>query len=409
MPTEHARNNRSTATAPLVSGGFKRVSRKRPCRVCNRGYFCGYASDERTSICMWVSDGPTYRGPSRNGGNIHVHTDIPVTPAIQRSPQPETPSIPLAPLEIRDAVFQELIRISPATNYRAELISGPHGLLARGLSGRQIRNYGALPPTSKERATLAAALRSFVLKSFPTYSKLYSGAGVVGIPGFWQELSGIVHVWKRIDYNMPILVIPYKDPEGLIQACQIRLHAEDIPDDGKKYRWLASPLERLGTSSGTPIHFTFKPKDLPPGGGIIYTEGGLKADAFVRFERAAHLIATSGVSCSHAEMIEAGRPYNASIGFDADHKTNPAVCRQLARLIASRVRDAEKHQLSTTTDILVWQGPKGRPDDVPKGIDEAAKKNIRLSAISISEWKATLTGKPLNEVTQYWSEIGFTP
>ena len=63
-----------------------------------------------TSICMRVSAGA--RGPCRNGGNIHVHTEIPII----TFPPPITishhESIPLAPLEIRDAVFQELIRMS---------------------------------------------------------------------------------------------------------------------------------------------------------------------------------------------------------------------------------------------------------------------------------------------------------
>jgi hypothetical protein len=348
------------------------------------------------------------RGTSRNGGNIHIHTDIPVT-APQQSRQSTTSSIPLAPLKIRDAAFQELVRLSPASNYYSQLVSGPGGLLSRGLSGQQIGNYGALPPTQKERASLAAALRSFVLDNFSPYVKLYPRAGVIGIPGFWQEPSGMVHIWKPRDYQMPILVIPYKDAEGLIQACQIRLHAEDIPPDGKKYRWLASPQERHGTSSGTPIHFTFRPRDLPAGRKIIYTEGALKAETLVRFEKKAHVIATTGVSCSHSEMIAAGRPYNASIGFDSDHRINPAVCRQLARLIAHRVEDAAQHQLSTTTRIIVWKGPKGHPNNVPKGIDEAVQKNIELTTLSVSEWFATLKDKPLDEVTRFWEEIGFTP
>jgi hypothetical protein len=37
-------------------------------------------------------------------------------------------SIPLASLEIRDAVFRELIKLSPASNYRDELVTGPSGL-----------------------------------------------------------------------------------------------------------------------------------------------------------------------------------------------------------------------------------------------------------------------------------------
>src|SRR5258708_12774424 len=67
-------------------------------------------------------------------------------------------SIPLAPLEIRDAVFQELIRISPASNYMEELVTGPGGLLSRRLLEDHLTRYGALPRTKQERATLAVIL-----------------------------------------------------------------------------------------------------------------------------------------------------------------------------------------------------------------------------------------------------------
>ena len=70
------------------------------------------------------------RGLSRNGGNIPVHPEIPfitIRPRIQR---PMSQSIPLASLEIRDAVFRELIKLSPASNYREELVTGPSGLLS---------------------------------------------------------------------------------------------------------------------------------------------------------------------------------------------------------------------------------------------------------------------------------------
>lgn len=400
-----ARKIPNTITPP-VSGGFQRVSPTRPCRICRKPTWCGYSTDQRTSICMRVSAGS--RGTSTNGGNIHVHTEIAPTLVIQQPPRPSPPSIPLAPIEVRDAVFRELIRISPASNYYSELVSGPGGLLSRGLLARQISHFGALPPTQKDRADLAAVLRSFVFSNFTDYARLYSRAGVVGIPGFWQETSGIVHIWKPRSYHMPILVIPYQDSEGSIQACQIRLHSQDVPEDGKRYRWLASPQERYGTSSGTPIHFTFRPKHFPPGGTVLFTEGALKAETFVRFKPEARVIATTGVSCSHSEMVLAGRPYNALIGFDSDHRTNPAVCRQLARLIAHRCQDSLQHQLTTTTRIVIWEGPQG-PATAPKGIDEAVQNNLRLSAISISKWYASLRDRPRDAVTQYWSEIGFNP
>lgn len=381
--------------APLISGGFKRVSKRRPCRICGKPTYCGFSTDERVSICMRVSTGS--RGPSRNGGNIHVHYNIPFTGSRQEVAT-NPASIPLAPLEIRDAVFRELMRLSPAFNYREELLTGPGGLLSRGLLEEHAFNYGALPPTKRQRATLANVLRCFVQKHFPDYTKLYSG-GVIGIPGFWQEASGLVHLWKLRDYLMPILVIPYKNKNGLIQACQIRLHANDLSAGEKRYRWLSSPLERRGISSGTPIHFAFAPQRLSGGETVVITEGALKADTLVRFRPKARVIATSGVSCSHNEIVEAARRYNALIAFDADHRINPAVCRQLARLIVQRHRDSTKHGLSVSTKILFWNGPNG--------IDDAVRANMKLSALTVSKWYDTLENEPLEEVNRFWKEAGF--
>lgn len=383
----------------MISVGFERVSKRRPCRICGKPTYCGFSRDEGTSICMRISAGS--RGLSRNGGNIHVHPEIPfitIRPRIQR---PISESIPLASLEIRDAVFRELIRISPASNYRQELVACPGGLLSRGLLEEHTTSYGALPRTKRERATLAGILNDYVSARYPAYAQSHSRAGVLGIPGFWQEVSGAVHIWKPCNYLMPLLVIPYKDASGLIQACQIRLRANDISADEKRYCWLSSPQERHGTSSGTPIHFTFVKQKLPPGETVLITEGALKADTVVRFRPNARVIATSGVTCSHSELVKAARPYTALIAFDADYRTNPAVCRQLARLIAHRLNDSSEQQLRSTTNVLCWNGPKG--------IDDAVRANVKLRSLTISEWYATLRNEPLDEVNRFWSEIGFKP
>src|ERR1051326_1186272 len=160
----------------MISVGFERVSKRRPCRICGKPTYCGFSRDEGTSICMRISAGS--RGLSRNGGNIHVHPEIPfitIRPRIQR---PISESIPLAFLEIRDAVFRELIRISPASHYIEELVASPGGLLSRGLLEDNATSYGALPRTKKQRAALAAILNDDVRTRFPEYAKAHSGAGV---------------------------------------------------------------------------------------------------------------------------------------------------------------------------------------------------------------------------------------
>ena len=110
------------------------------------------------------------------------------------------------------------------------------------------------------------------------------------------------------------------------------------------------------------------------------------------------VIATSGVSCSHSEIVEAARPYNALIAFDADHRINPAVCRQLARLIVQRHKDSREQGLSVSTKILFWNGPKG--------IDDAVRTKMKLSALTVSEWYNTLEYEPLEEVNRFWKEEG---
>ena len=133
---------------------------------------------------------------------------------------------------------------------------------------------------------------------------------------------------------------------------------------------------------------------------MLITEGALKADTEVRFRPHARVIATSGVP-AHSELVKAARPYTALIAFDADYRTNPAVCRQLARLIVQRVNDSREQQLRSTTNVLCWNGPKG--------IDDAVRANVRLRSLTISEWHATLRNEPLDEVNRFWREIGFKP
>jgi hypothetical protein len=348
---------------------------------------------------MRISNGS--KGTSRNGGNIFHHKSLFLVANPRTNRKQAPPPIEIAPIEIRNAVYEELIRRSPAVKYYSQLIDGPNGLLSRGLRESDGHNYCALPRTQKERASLALTLNRFVTVRFPDYALRNSHAGVMGVPGFWQDESGIVQLWKLRDYNMPLLVIPYRDDQGRIQACQLRLHRNDLRTGEKKYRWLACPHPFRGASSGTPIHFSFKPADLPPGKTIIITEGALKADTIVSLKPRARVIATSGVNCSHPEILDAVRDYNVLIAFDADHKTNPAVARQLARLIAAREQDVAARHLRTTTRIVTW--PRY------KGIDDAVVAGASLETMTIREWISTLEGRPLMEVWAAWNLVKYSP
>jgi len=150
---------------------------------------------------------------SRNGGNIHVHPEIPF---ITTGPKIKNASFSPAPLEIRDAVFREFIRLSPASNYMRNLSLNQDGCCHEGSRTTQPATAHCLEQNGSVQRLLY--LKWLCERPLPRIRQISSGADVVGIPGFWQKLSGVVHIWKPRNYLMPLLVIPYKD-DGLIQAC----------------------------------------------------------------------------------------------------------------------------------------------------------------------------------------------
>jgi len=65
--------------------------------------------------------------------------------------------------------------------------------------------------THKERASLAQTLNKFLKVRFPKYAVRSTHAAIIGIPGFWQDETGNVQLFNPRDYNIPLLVIPYRD------------------------------------------------------------------------------------------------------------------------------------------------------------------------------------------------------
>jgi hypothetical protein len=384
----------------LISSGFARVNRRRPCAVCGKPDWCVYTRDEQVSICMRVSAGAA-RMNSR-GGFIHIlHDRSSATTFDKQQPLSEIkPSINLAPLEVRHAVYSELIRLSPASNYDHELVSGPRGLLSRGFLQKEIVKFGALPPELSERDKLSYKLSKFVSNNFSPLAESQHYVPLIGIPGFWQEPSGRVRLWKKVNYEHPFLIIPYRDNEGRIQACQLRAAGEDTYKK-KRYCWLSSASESQGVGTCDPLHFTFIEMNCPSGSPRLITEGALKAEAFVSLRPRNFVVATSGVGNSRSKLIAATRGHDTLIGFDIDHRSNPSVCGQLAALIAERARDAEIYRIATaTTQIIIWE-------DAAKGIDDAALAGIHLSTINVAGWYGTLEGDSLERVTDVWGRLEF--
>ena len=384
----------------LISSGFARVNRRRPCAVCGKPDWCVYTRDEQVSICMRVSAGAVRM--NRQGGFIHLHSDCsPVTGLDAQQPADDIkPSIHLARLEVRDAVYSELIRLSPASNYDRELVSSPGGLLSRGFLRKEVAKFGALPPEMSERDNLSHKLHRFVRKHSPSLAPQRGDVSLIGIPGFWQEPDGRVRLWKKVNYDHPFLIIPYRDAEGRIQACQLRASSEDA-EKKKRYCWLSSAGKPQGVGTGDPIHFTFIERNCSPGSLRLVTEGALKGEAFMSLRPRNFVIATSGVGNSRAQLIAATRWHDLLIGFDIDHRSNPSVCGQLAALIAERARDSAVCRTpNSRTEIIVWDSPT-------KGIDDAALAGIPLNTINVTRWVETLERDSLERVREVWDRLEF--
>ncbi len=311
-------------------------------------------------------------------------------------------SVALAPLEIRDRVYRRLIELSPAWKFERELVTAPRGLLARGFSRSDIRRFGALPARVAERDRLARKISAELEADLPAYAASRHGTAILGVPGFWEGANWLPKLGRVTSYRSPALIIPYRDRQGSIQACQLMFSDKR---GQSSYSWLSTAEDKLaaeprGTSSGSPIHFAFREGQYLPNLPILITEGALKAEAFTAQRPAMRAVATAGVTVAHGELIAATRGQDVAVAFDIDHRQNEKVCRQLAKLIAERAQDAVSAGQKTTTSVVIWDGPKG--------IDDAALLNGHLRIVSVAQWILTL-GNLAEAVADVWRQYEFTP
>lgn len=357
----------------MMSSEYRRVNRWRVCRVCGKPDWCSYTPDEKVSFCARIAHGADRI--SRTGWGIFFHgyaqssfRSLPFPPKTTRK-KPE-----LAPIEIRDFAYRKLIELAPATNVK-EIIDGPKGLRARRIL--DFENYGSLPSSRNERIEIANQIWDLICREFPAYFR--NKLTICGIPGFWSDKSGKFGLWTDRDYSVSMLLIPYRDANDLIQACQIRFMFRTVKD--VRYVWLSTPKKAGGMSSGTQLHFASR-KKLASHKQILVTEGALKAQTAQVFKPEFTVIAASGVSCSHEEIIAATRHCAVSIAFDNDYHHNRQVLKHIIGLLEKRLADAKRYGYKAQTDFLVWS-------EKFKGIDDALLSNASLLVKTPLEWLRT--------------------
>ena len=156
------------------------------------------------------------------------------------------------------SVLLSMLTLIPA--HRAHLQS------VRGLSDDEITRFGfkSTPPP-------------FLCRSL-TDRLVKAGCRVQGVPGFYVDDNGCWTV--KFHQRTSGIIIPIFGVDGLIHGAQIRLDhplkdKDDPPEKtGVKYLTLSSTGKRMGTTSGSPIHFVGDPCSR-----VVYvTEGCLKAD-----------------------------------------------------------------------------------------------------------------------------------
>jgi len=378
---------------------YKRVSCARPCSICGKPDWCSRTANDSISFCARITAGAD-RLSRKECWGVFYHDRELLNQPFWKTSEPrnlykqQTQEILSAPLEIRDFVYNALLRLSPATNYQC-LTNGIKGLVARGLEN--FEDYGGLPCSAQERKDIAAQLRLLLNQNFPAFVR-ENPHGIRHIPGFWIDETDEVNLWQNRDYLHPLLLIPYRNPAGRIQACQIRFTGEIKPNK-KRYLWLSLP-KMNSASSGTPIHYagwrSFGRKDYfdKP---ILVTEGALKADVVTRFRPEYFAIANGGISCAQELIVNVSRGKKLHLAFDNDYHENPAVVRQLARLLKLRLDDNQTTQTASVTKILAWSRTE-------KGIDEALLKGEKLDEITILDWFSALDEAARVEVRKIWEE-----
>lgn len=361
---------------------YKRVTWKRVCRICGKPDWCSYTPDERISFCARTTRAADRI--SRTGWGVFYHDKI--FSSDLRLPCPKNTKAQkaeLAPDRIRDFAYRKLIEFAPASSCK-EITDGAHGLRRRKIL--DFESYGSLPQTRAKRTALAKKIRCLINQNFPEFVRS-SKSSIQGIPGFWVDTKGRARLWKDKDYSSPMLLIPYKNFDGLIEACQIRFMTAS--PKGTRYVWLSMPEKSGGLTSGSPLHFIrrqFSEKSF------LVTEGALKAETIKFFESNLNILASAGVACSHPFIIASARGFPVLLGFDADSTQKPSVARSLARLIALRFCDSRSFGYDFDLKVLDWDASCGA-----KGLDDAYLENLKIRRISVSDWVNKLKDEAAQE------------
>lgn len=333
--------NGGGALPPLDRSPLHRVNRKNRCPICEHLDWCSIREDGSAAICMRVADGAANK--TKDGGWLHVLRDDSLNEGhyVQPARQPHlvAKAEPItAPILRRHAIYTALLeRLT---------LDEQHGddLLRRGLHDTRIAYdlYATVPSSDIAQ---------------PLTDELASHHDLRAVPGFYRQGDS----WRlNVGDWLRGYFVPVRDLAGRIQALTIRLNTPT--ESGAKYLWLSSRDKQDGATSGVPIHFAGR--SLFDKGEAIITEGALKAEVIAQFMSCA-AVGLASVTAHRANIgyaLHAACVRRARIAFDADWRTNQAVCAQLERL------GDTLQKAGLTVSLLDWPMTEG------KGLDDLLVK-----------------------------------
>ena len=316
-----------------------RVTKLRPCPVCGRPDWCRVHSSGRYAICNRVQSAE----PARGNGWLHrLQHRLPSRP-MGCSPSAVKSGLS-APLSRRHSVYSALLQLLPLELHHRQNFE------QRGFSEEAIRSGGYASLPLQGRAELCRRLRR-------------AGHDLGGIPGFYLK-SDNGRSWRSLA-GPPGLVVPIRDADGMVEACQVR---RDDEDAGSKYAWLSTAGRPQGASSGAPAHVA-RPSTPIRDRRTWLTEGPLKAN--VTSERlAAVVIGVPGVASWRAGLDAANglasELRHLVVAYDLDFATNLHVAAARNELIVGAV------QAGWNVEVAAWN-PKA------KGIDDALALGLKIT------------------------------
>lgn len=310
---------------PDKSSPLARVTRRRPCPVCQKPDWCLVSPEGTGALCMRKASA---RPARRGGGWWHSFSVAPLPSHARPAPRPRAASSSAGADHIHKvlrALVSEHLTLSPRHR---------ESLLARGLTPEVItRNGYASAPAHARAAEICSTL---------------SRLGLEGVPGFYREGGA----W-RMAVTAAGFYIPVRDERGRVAGLQLRR------DSGApKYLWLSSANRPCGASSGVPPHFAGVGADVEE---LLVTEGALKADVISCLSGAA-VVGLAGVQAfgddfSSRLRLSFPRLRRAVVAYDRDLVNNPHVFSALERLI-SQLRGA-----FLQVRVRVWQTAHKGYDD----------------------------------------------